>query len=102
MTGHSHDLPPVEPASPRPAVQAATELLRSAAVAGLVAGLMRTASWTSPTEGAPLGLALWVLPVMLLVGAMVHEGTPRRAAVAHGGDWLIKLVAIGALVGTLA
>ncbi|MFN0283006.1 MAG: DUF1761 domain-containing protein [Kineosporiaceae bacterium] len=90
-----------EPAAPRAAVQAATELLRSAAVAGLVVGLMQTAGWTSPAEGALLGLALWVLPVVLLVGSVVHEGTPARAAVAHGGDWLIKLLAIGALVGAL-
>lgn len=88
--------------TPPPGVQAAVELARSAAVAGLVAGLVGTANWDSTIQGLLLGLALWVLPAVLLVGSVVHEGTDRRTALVHAGDWLLKLLAIGAIIGTLA
>jgi hypothetical protein len=43
--------------------------------------------------------ALFVgFPLVLWVGAVVHERTPVRTAVLHGGDWLVKLLAIGAIV----
>lgn len=83
-------------------VQGITELLRSALVAGLVTGLISLAGWSTLAQGALLGLSLWVIPVVLLAGAVIHEGTPWRSAVIHSGDWLAKLVAIGALVGALA
>ncbi len=78
------------------------ELARCAAVAGLIGGLVSVAEWTTATEGALLGLALWTMPVTLLVGSVVHEGTAPRAAFLHAGDWFIKLLAIGLIVGWLA
>jgi uncharacterized protein DUF1761 len=91
----------VDRPAPGPAVQALVELVRSAAIASLVAGLLRSADWGSAGEGALLGLALWTIPIVLLIGSVVHEGTPVRTAATHAGDWLIKLVAIGAIVGLL-
>ncbi len=82
-----------------PTATVVVELARSAAVAGLVAGLLAAADVADPLGGAVLGLALWVLPVVLLAGAVFHEGTPARAALLHAGDWLLKLVAMGAVVG---
>ncbi|MBY5161438.1 DUF1761 domain-containing protein [Nitriliruptoria bacterium AS10] len=87
---------------PTAAVQGAVELGRSAATALLVAWLAGEAGRASLVDGAVLGAALWVLPVVLLVGSVVHEGTPVRAAVVHAGDWLLKLVAVGAVVASLA
>lgn len=91
---------PTDARRPSPAVML-IELLRSAALASLLAGLVSTAEWTSAGEGALLGLALWTMPVALLIGSVVHEGTSWRVAATHAGDWLIKLVAVGAIVGPL-
>jgi hypothetical protein len=82
-----------------PLATVVVELARCAAVAGLVAGLLAAADIADPLGGAVLGLALWVVPVVLLAGAVFHEGTPARAALVHAGDWLLKLVAMGAIVG---
>ncbi|UFU07869.1 DUF1761 domain-containing protein [Ruania halotolerans] len=83
---------------PRPG-QIVIELLRSATVSGLVAGLLVTAGWAGPAQGVLLGLALWALPVVLLTGSVLWEKAPARSAATHAVDWLIKLVAIGLILG---
>jgi hypothetical protein len=82
--------------------QVGVELLRSALVAALVTGLLRAAGWAGFAAGSLLGLALWTLPVVLLAGSVVWERVPLRRAAPHAGDWLIKLVAIGAITGAFA
>jgi hypothetical protein len=102
----------VVPAAPAPEAKAAVardarpepwriavELLRSAVVAGLLTGLMRTAGWDGAAQGALLGLTLWSLPIVLLSGSVLWERVPARSAMLHAGDWLLKLVAIGGVVG---
>ncbi len=91
---------PAAPARP-PLATVAVELARCAAVAALVAGLLGAVGIADPLGGAALGLSLWVLPAVLLAGAVFHEGTPVRRALLHAGDWLSKLVAIGAVLGAL-
>jgi hypothetical protein len=91
----------VDTGRPR-AWQVVVELLRNALTAGLVAGLMAAAGWRGPVEGMLLGLALGVLPVVLLAGSVVWERVPVRSASAHAADWLAKLSAIGAIVGVFA
>lgn len=78
------------------------ELLRSALVASLIAGLMGTAEWHGPVPGLLLGLALGVLPVVLLAGSVLWEQVPVRVAATHAIDWIIKLAAIGTIVGIFA
>ena len=106
LSGVYYAIAPATPAATghetpkRPALAlAVVELLRNAAVAALITGLMVAGSHGGPLAGALLGLALAVLPVVLLAGSVFHEGTATRAAVIHGGDWLLKLVAIGIVVG---
>jgi hypothetical protein len=72
--------PTTSPAAPsRPAAAVAVvELLRSAAVAGLLAGLLAAGDWSGWAAGAP-----------------------SRAAL-HALDWAIKLAAIGAILGVFA
>lgn len=96
--------PPVDDAGPTrsSASLVVVELARSAAVAMLIAGLIAAADWTTAGAGALLGVALWTLPVVLLIGSVYHEGAARRAAVVHAGDWLIKLILIGSIVGWLS
>lgn len=86
------------PSRPAPA-QVFVELVRSAALAGVIAVLMIAAGFQGPVAGALLGAELWVLPIVLLAGSVFHEGTTVRAGLLHAGDWLIKLVAIGVIVG---
>ena len=91
------------PESGRPAPwQIAAELVRSAITAGFVAGLLRAGEWDGAAAGALLGLVLWVLPFVILTGSVVWERVPVPRAALHIGDWLVKLVVIGALVGAFA
>ncbi|MEV6769606.1 DUF1761 domain-containing protein [Nocardia sp. NPDC051030] len=101
-------LPPVarlmqRASTPRPdlplPVMMASVVLRSLVAACLVAGLMAAAGWHGAGSGALLGLALGVLPVTILSGAVVHESTPIPLAAVHSIDWIAKLVIIGAVVG---
>ena len=78
------------------------EVLRSGVVATVVAGLAAELDAGSIGEGALLGLVLWVgFPAVLFAGSIIHEGYPARLAAVHLGDWLLKLVLIGAVVVTL-
>ncbi|GGR17143.1 MULTISPECIES: DUF1761 family protein [Agromyces] len=89
--------------TPRPGIPAVVQMLlvvlRSLLVSLLVLGLMVAADWHGAGPGALLGLALAVLPAVLLLGSVVHENTPVAVAAVHFTDWLAKLVIIGALVG---
>ncbi|WP_233437351.1 hypothetical protein [Microbacterium oxydans] len=75
-------------------------VLRSLIASCLVAGLMLAAGWHGIGTGALLGLALSALPLTLLMGGVVHEGTAPSAAGIHLLDWTLKLVIIGAIVGS--
>ncbi len=99
-------------ASPQPTAPQATpqrpvaatiivELARNLIVAALVAGILSTADWSGLADGVLLGLALWAVPVVLLAGAVFHEGAPTRRAALHAIDWLIKLLIVGAIVGLI-
>ncbi|WP_217183892.1 DUF1761 family protein [Streptomyces sp. AC495_CC817] len=101
-------LPPVgalitRTSTPRPgvpvAVQMGSVVVRSLLAALLVAGLMAAAGWHGAGAGALLGLGLSVMPLILLFGGVVHEGTAIPTACVHLLDWVIKLTATGAIVG---
>lgn len=78
------------------------EIVRSGVVATVVAGLAAELGAVSVGEGALLGLVLWAgFPAVLFAGSILHERYPARLAGVHLGDWLLKLVLIGALVGAL-
>lgn len=83
---------------PRP-WQVLTELVRSALIAGLVAGLLVAAGWSGPAAGALLGLALTIVPLVLLSGSVIWEGVPVKVGLLHSVDWLLKLPVIGLIVG---
>jgi hypothetical protein len=75
------------------------EILRCLVLATVVAGLASQGDVDEWTGGLALGLALWIgFPLMLWVGAMVHENVPFRLAALHGGDWLAKLLIVGVIV----
>jgi hypothetical protein len=75
------------------------ELVRSLVVAGVVAWLVARGEIDEWWAGALVGVCLWVgFPVVLLTGSVIWEKVPWRLAAIHGGDWLVKLVVIGAIV----
>ena len=82
-----------------PPWKVAVELVRCLILAAVVAGLAAQSEIGDWTGGVLLGVALWVgFPVVLWTGAMIHENTPWRAAAIHAGDWLVKLIVVGAIV----
>lgn len=80
-------------------MQMLSVVLRSLLASFLVAGLMTAADWHGAAAGAMLGLALSVLPLILLFGGVVHENTAVPTAGVHLLDWILKLTLIGILVG---
>ena len=82
-----------------PAWLVPVELLRSLAVAAVLAGLVGQLQIADPAPAALLGLTLWVaFPVVLLAGSVVHENVPWKLAAIHAGDWLAKLLIIVLIV----
>jgi hypothetical protein len=77
----------------------AVEIGRCLLLAAVVAGLAAQGEIDSVAGGLCLGLALWVgFPFVLWTGAVIHENTPRKLAVIHAGDWLVKLLLVGVVV----
>jgi len=80
----------------------AAELGRCLVLSAVFAGIAAEARVGSVGGGIALGLALWVgFPLVLWTGAMLHERAPLALAALHGGDWLLKLVLVGVVVGLL-
>jgi amino acid permease len=78
---------------------AVVELVRNLVLSSVVGVLAVLADVDTFAGGLLLGLALWVgFPLVLWSGAVFHERTPWRLAVIHGGDWLVKLLAISVIV----
>ncbi|GAB3251528.1 DUF1761 domain-containing protein [Arthrobacter pigmenti] len=76
------------------------ELLRSLVTAAIVAGLVEWTGGDSIGAAILLGFLLWIgFPLVLLAGSVLHEKVPAKLAAIHAGDWLIKLVLIGFLIG---
>jgi hypothetical protein len=78
------------------------ELARNLVLAAVVIGVAAAADVSTAAGGLLLGLLLWVgFPLVLWTGAMFHENVALRTALVHGGDWLLKLLAIGLVAGLL-
>ncbi len=79
--------------------QLAVELLRCVLLATVIACLVSLTGADEWVDGLGLGLLLWVgFPLVLWVGAIVHERTPLKLALIHGGDWLIKLPVVAVIL----
>jgi hypothetical protein len=85
---------------PRPPWQlASVEFVRCLVLSAVVAGLAAGAGITGWAGGLLLGAVLWIgFPFVLWTGAIFHERTPVKLAAIHAGDWLVKLLAVGAVV----
>ena len=83
-----------------PAWKVLVELVRSAIVATVLAGLSARLGIVEWTGAVLLAVALWLgFPAMILAGSVQWENVPWRLAAIHAGDWLLKLVLIAVIVG---
>jgi uncharacterized membrane protein YoaK (UPF0700 family) len=77
----------------------AAEVLRCLVLAAVVAILASQADVDELAAGLLLGFVLWVgFPLVLLFGAVIHEGVRVTVATIHAGDWLAKLLVVTAIV----
>jgi hypothetical protein len=82
-----------------PTWKLAVELLRCLILAAVVAGLAVRGEIDEWTGGLLLGAALWIgFPLVLWIGAVIHESTSWMLAVIHAGDWLAKLLVVAVIV----
>jgi hypothetical protein len=89
----------IERGGPSPP-KALLDPMRSVLVAAVIAGLARACHLHTVGGTVLLGLALWTgFPLVLLTGSMLWDKVPTPTALLHAGDWLLKLVAISAIVG---
>ncbi|TDV54941.1 DUF1761 domain-containing protein [Actinophytocola oryzae] len=76
------------------------ELGRSALVAGAVVGLAKAVGTSAVGPLLLLALVLWAaFPFVLLSGSVLWDRVPVGTAARHGGDWLVKLLAVSTIVG---
>lgn len=76
------------------------EMLRSLAVAAVLANFAAQIGVTGWAGAIELGLVAWLgFPVAILAGSVLWEKVPWRLALVHSGDWLLKLVVIALIVG---
>ena len=80
----------------------AAELVRTALVAGVFAWIASVADLLNLPGTLLLALVVWIgFPVALLTGSVTWEKVPPVTAALHAGDWLLKLLLIGAVLGAL-
>jgi amino acid permease len=80
----------------------AVEIGRCFLLSLVVVGLASQGEIDELSGGLLLGAALWIgFPFVLWTGAVVHERAPLALAVIHGGDWLLKLLAVAVIASVL-
>lgn len=74
-------------------IKVIVELMRTFVLAVVIAYAVTLLNLWFINQALIVAIWLWVgFPVVLLVGAVVHEKFPVGLAVIHAGDWLIKLI----------
>ena len=79
-----------------------TELVRTALVASVFAWVAAQADLLELPDALLLALITWFgFPVVLLTGSVIWEKVSPVTAAMHAGDWLLKLLLVGAVLGVL-
>ena len=78
------------------------EVLRTAILAAAFAWIADRGGDLDISNTVVLALITWVgFPLVLLTGSMLWEKVHPATAAMHAGDWLIKLLAMTAVLGLL-
>jgi hypothetical protein len=79
---------------PQP-VKMVLEIVRNIILAYILAYLVTRLGITTWLAAMTFTLLLWIgFPVLLLTGSVMWENVPWKLAAIHGGDWLLKLLAV--------
>ncbi len=82
-----------------PVLTLGVEVVRNLVIALVVARLLTRMEVSGLSGGLGLGLALWIgFPLVILSGSVFHEHVPAPLAAIHAGDWLLKLLAVCAVL----
>jgi Protein of unknown function (DUF1761) len=93
---------PVRDKRPSP-VMILLELARNVLTTGVLAGVARAMDLSAVGPILLLAGALWLaFPFVLLTGSVLWDKAPGATATLHGGDWLVKLLAMAAVIGLAA
>lgn len=78
------------------------ELVRTAVLASGFAWVAAQAGLLALPGSLLLALVLWIaFPAVLLAGSVSWDRAPLATALLHAGDWLLKLLLIGLIIGLL-
>ena len=76
-------------------VKMVLEIARNIILAYVLAYLVTRLGITTWPTAMTFALLLWIgFPVLLLTGSVMWENVPWKLAAIHGGDWLLKLLAV--------
>jgi uncharacterized protein DUF1761 len=76
------------------------EVVRTLVLVAMFAAIAGHLAVATVPAALLLALVLWVgFPALILSGSIVWDDAPWRLAAIHAGDWLVKLLVIGAVVG---
>jgi Protein of unknown function (DUF1761) len=86
--------PMAEVRKPQP-VKMVLEIARNIILAYILAYLVTRLGISTWPAAMTFALLLWIgFPVLLLTGSVMWENVPWKLAAIHGGDWLLKLLAV--------
>ncbi len=83
-----------------PMTSKAIDFLRGFVVAFVLAYLIDATEVTTIAGAVALAALLWAgFPVVMLIAPVIWGGQPWRLSALHAGDWLVKLIVMGAVLG---
>ena len=78
------------------------DFARGFLVAAVLVALVDRTRSTGVASSMQLGLLLWLgFPLVLLIAPVIWGGQPWKLSALHAGDWLIKLLAMTAVLGIM-
>ncbi len=83
-----------------PAWKVLVEIVREVVVAWVLARIVVLSGVADWRSALSLGFWVWLgFPVAMLVGVSLWDNKPWMLVVIHGGDWLVKMLAMAVIVG---
>ena len=85
-----------------PTASKVIDVARGFLVAAVLVALVQQTGSSGVASSMQLGLLLWLgFPLVLLIAPVIWGGQSWKLSALHAGDWLIKLLAMTAVLGLL-